>query len=166
MADSKTLYRLRDGAKHLVPVHAGTRALRPLKAGETVELTPAQVINWRDKFEPVDGTPDQAPAPPDQTLDPASDPSDVPGSEGKPDQGTQGTDDSVLVGGTDAGVAGDPSPVVPTDYTAKELIGFVGEDVDPWDAEQLEALAAAEAAGGNRGTVLAAITKRVAQLSE
>ncbi len=143
MADSK-LYRLRDGAKHLVPASPGTRALRPLEAGETLELNEAQARNWADKFEPADGTPSQAPDPEDQTLDQDPDPSDVPGAEGEAPEGTEGGQDLDLVGGS---VDEDPSPVIPTDYTAKELIGFVREDVDPWNAEQLEALAAAEAAG-------------------
>ncbi len=162
MADSK-LYRLRDGAKHLVPREDGTRALRPLEAGGVLELTDMQARNWADKFEPVDGRPDQASAPEDQTLDQEPDPSDDPGVEGVTDKGTEGTDDLALVGGT---VEEDPSPVDPVEYTAKELILFVKEDEDPWSAEQLEALAATEAAGGNRSSVLEAITKRVAQLSQ
>jgi hypothetical protein len=163
MADSTKLYRLRDGAKYLVRNKAGV--LRPLEQGGTMAFTDQVAHNLRDKFVPVTGPPVEV-DPVDHTLDNQPDPSVVEGGEGEAVEGDQGTDDEA---GPDA-VEGDPgepeSPVNPTEYTVDELKAYIVDDEDPWSPEDLEALAKAESAAGDRTGVLTAITKRITQLSQ
>jgi hypothetical protein len=163
MADSTKLYRLRDGAKYLVRNPAGV--LRPLEQGGTRAFTDQVAHALRDKFVPVTGPPlavDQE----NQTLDTPPDPSAVEGGEGEAVVGDQGTDDQP---GPDAVPPGDPdlheSPVNPTEYTVDELKAYIEDDDEPWSPEDLEALAAAEAAEGNRAGVLKAVFKRITHLA-
>ena len=164
MADSTKLYRLRDGAKYLVRNPAGV--LRPLEQGGTMAFTDQVALALRDKFEPVTGPPIEV-DPVDHTLDQDPDPSSTDGDEGAAVEGDQGTDDEA---GPDAVPPTDPdeheSPVNPTEYTVDELKAYIEDDDDPWSPEDLEALAKAEAAAGDRSGVLKAITKRIAHLSE
>jgi hypothetical protein len=151
MADgsSKKLYRLRPGAKHLVRDSGGV--LRPLEQGGTQSFTDQVAHALRDKFEPVTGPPIEA-DPEDQTLDQYPDPSGELEAQGEAVEGDQATDEH-------------PSPVNPTEYTVDELKGYIEDDEDPWSPEDLEALAKAEAAAGDRSGVLKAVTKRIKQLS-
>jgi hypothetical protein len=150
MADSTKLYRLRDGAKYLVRNKAGV--LRPLEQGGTMAFTDQVAHNLRDKFVPVTGPPVEV-DPVNHTLDNQPDPSAVEGGEGEAVVGDQG----------DGEVA---SPVNPAEYTVDELKAYIVDDEDPWSPEDLEALAKAESAAGDRTGVLTAITKRITQLSQ
>lgn len=159
MADSK-LYRLREGAKHLVPRHDGTRALRPLEAGSTIELNARQAESLADKFEPVDGPAVAQPAPVNQTLDQDPDPSTSDDQEPEQVDGDLGYPDPAAI------LDQVTSPVDPSEYTVDELKAYIVDPSDPWTCEDLEALAKAEGLGDNRTGVRTAITKRIAHLSK
>lgn len=150
MADGKKLYRLRPGAKYLVRDSGGV--LGPLEQGGTQSFTDQVAHALRDKFEPVTGPPVEVDTE-DQTLDQYPDPSGELEAEGEAVDGDQDADDPA-------------SPVNPAEYTVDELKGYIEDDEDPWSPEDLEALAKAEAADGNRAGVLKAVTKRIKQLSK